>query len=305
MQSFKDEANDLVSVYIISCNRPLYLKRAIMSVVNQTYKNIEILIVDDASDEFDFKSYIEDLDLPTHIMIKTFQNESSKRANFCRNLALNNASGKYITGLDDDDYFHPKRVEIMLNAYKAGNYSAISALSCYETPTGPCSKQKLKTFLKNLLIPNRTITFEDIKVCNYLSNQILTEVSKLKSIGGFDESLPSMQDYETWFRLIKTHGPAQKLGRVLYHCALSQKSTTKRSGKKLEGHKFFYRKHGSEFDLKDRRSFRINLEYKRQGRVTISTLLKNVNKKNFTRVMYLMVFKSCINSPYFLSRKRY
>ena len=48
MQSFKDEANDLVSVYIISCNRPLYLKRAIMSVVNQTYKNIEILIVDDA-----------------------------------------------------------------------------------------------------------------------------------------------------------------------------------------------------------------------------------------------------------------
>ena len=304
MQSFKDEANDLVSVYIISCNRPLYLKRAIMSVVNQTYKNIEILIVDDASDEFDFKSYIEDLDLPTHIMIKTFQNESSKRANFCRNLALNNASGKYITGLDDDDYFHPKRVEIMLNAYKAGNYSAISALSCYETPTGPCSKQKLKTFLKNLLIPNRTITFEDIKVCNYLSNQILTEVSKLKSIGGFDESLPSMQDYETWFRLIKTHGPAQKLGRVLYHCALSQKSTTKRSGKKLEGHRHFYRKHGFEYGKLDRKSFRINLEYKKLGCVTFKTLLKNINRKNYTRVLYLIIFKSCIYPPYLLPSKR-
>jgi len=278
---------DLVTIYITSFERPKSLTRAIESALHQSYSNIEIIVVDDGSKNFDVENYLKSYEN----LIILIKNTSSRGANHCRNLALNAATGKYITGLDDDDYFHSTRVEELERAYQNSNCSAVASMSSYYTPSKSLALFKLKNALKNLIIPNRQIRFSDIKRCNYLSNQVLTEVSKLKDIGGFDENLPSLQDWDTWFRLIHKHGPALKIGKVLYHCHESRDSISKRSGSKLEGHKHFYRKHGRHFNALDRKSFRLSLEYKRYGKVCGKSLYRNVHSSNISRVLYLLFFK--------------
>ncbi|HHS9996570.1 TPA: glycosyltransferase family 2 protein, partial [Klebsiella pneumoniae] len=90
----------LVSVYITTCNRLDKLKRAVRSVQEQTFENIEILICDDASTDGTEK-YVQEL-IREDNRIRYFRNQTSKGACAARNLGIFNAKGQYITGLDDD-----------------------------------------------------------------------------------------------------------------------------------------------------------------------------------------------------------
>ena len=96
------ENQPLVSVIIPTKNRADLLKRAIDSVLEQTWQNYEIVVVDDASDD-DTPNLLAELskDHP----IKVITNEVSNGAAACRNIAINQAEGEYIAGLDDDDFF--------------------------------------------------------------------------------------------------------------------------------------------------------------------------------------------------------
>lgn len=97
--------------------RPIELKRAIESALNQTYTNWEMIIVNDSPD-FDYSS-IENSDILKDERIKYFKNKENKGLNYSRNVALDNISenSDYITFLDDDDWLNSeclnKAVEII------------------------------------------------------------------------------------------------------------------------------------------------------------------------------------------------
>lgn len=103
----------LVSVIIPTYARSQYICRAIDSVLNQTYKNIEVIVVDDNGENTEnqlatfqtLKSYI-DKEQITYITHKTNRNGSA-----ARNTGIFNAKGEYICLLDDDDEFFPEKVE--------------------------------------------------------------------------------------------------------------------------------------------------------------------------------------------------
>ncbi|OOR12827.1 glycosyl transferase family 2 [Bacillus cereus] len=104
----------LVSVVIPAYNRPKYLIRAIVSVLQQTYKNIEVIVCDDSTNN-NVQNSIQPL-LNLYPQIKYFKNE--------KNLFLDNwhrcyetASGEYINFLMDDDLFHPQKIEKMMSYY--------------------------------------------------------------------------------------------------------------------------------------------------------------------------------------------
>lgn len=95
--------NQLVSVYITTCNRLEKLKKALASVQNQTYTNIEIIVADDSSSdgtEAYMCRYIKEFN-----NIKYIRNNERKGACINRNNAISLAQGYFITGLDDDDEF--------------------------------------------------------------------------------------------------------------------------------------------------------------------------------------------------------
>lgn len=114
----------LVSVVIPTHKRPVaYLSRAVESVRSQTYQNIEIIIVDDSTEAFEKRAeterYIRSLN---DSRIQYYQNETNLGGALTRNRGIACAKGKYITFLDDDDEYLPRKIEKQTEFMEAGSY---------------------------------------------------------------------------------------------------------------------------------------------------------------------------------------
>lgn len=106
--------NKLVSIIVPVFNVEKYLKEALESVVNQTYKNIEIICVNDGSTDNSMQILEEYIAKDTRIRILTQQNKGLSAA---RNTGLKEANGEYIYFLDSDDYFDLEVVEKTVNLF--------------------------------------------------------------------------------------------------------------------------------------------------------------------------------------------
>ena len=93
--------NPLQSVIIPTYNRKEVLADAIDSVLNQHNINLEIIIVDDCSTD-GTEEYVKSL---TDKRIRYFRNEKNSRPDYSRMIGFRNSRGKYVTFLDDDDYY--------------------------------------------------------------------------------------------------------------------------------------------------------------------------------------------------------
>lgn len=109
----------LVSVIMPSYNTAPYIKETIQSVLNQTYTNWELIIVDDCStdDTEDVLATINDS------RIRYFKNEKNSGAAASRNKALREAGGQWIAFLDSDDLWMPEKLEKQISFMEKNNYS--------------------------------------------------------------------------------------------------------------------------------------------------------------------------------------
>jgi glycosyltransferase involved in cell wall biosynthesis len=106
--------SSLVSIIIPTFNRAGAIKRAIYSCLNQTYQNIEIIVVDDASNDntFDVVNSIGDN------RIRYYKHKLNKGAGAARNTGLANVKGEYVALLDSDDEWHSQKVQLQLDVFK-------------------------------------------------------------------------------------------------------------------------------------------------------------------------------------------
>jgi glycosyltransferase involved in cell wall biosynthesis len=104
------DGNALVSVVIPVYNRVVPLKRALKSVVAQTYKNLEVLVVDDGSTE-DMKSVVDEFQ---DVRITFLRNQINTNANVCRNIGIQKATGTYIAMMDSDDEWLAEHIAVRL-----------------------------------------------------------------------------------------------------------------------------------------------------------------------------------------------
>ena len=191
--------NNLVSVLIVTYNRPKLLIRAINSVLSQTYENIELIIVDDASHTKN--------KLPNDNRLKYFKNKINKGAQFCRNKGLEIAKGELFLNLDDDDFFHYNRIEILVNYFNKNNYSFICSNYIYFNKT--LNSSSINKYCKKI------ITIDDILFENFAGPSIITKTMYLRELGGWDLNLNSAQDHDMWIRLILEKGPAYRISEFL------------------------------------------------------------------------------------------
>lgn len=113
--------NTLVSIITPSYNSSRFIADTIISVLNQTYRNWELLITDDCSNDNSvdiINSYIKD-----DSRIKLFKSTQNIGAAAARNISIRNASGKYIAFLDSDDVWNPDKLELQLAFMRNNNYS--------------------------------------------------------------------------------------------------------------------------------------------------------------------------------------
>ena len=108
---------DKVSVIIPTYNRFKYVLNSINSVRNQTYKNIEIIVINDCSTQNEYYNY----DFGIDVKIIHLQENSKNKfgygcAGYVRNEGIKISTGKYIAFLDDDDIWLPNKIELQINA---------------------------------------------------------------------------------------------------------------------------------------------------------------------------------------------
>lgn len=208
-----------VSVIIPTYNRLSLLKKAMESVLTQTYTNFEIVVVDDGSSD-GTREYL----LPLNDQrIKSVLLDTNKGANAARNAGIRKADGRYIAFLDDDDEWLSDKLEKQVNIFKHNNdvgivYSTAVIMLVNENieyNTAPEAKGKI---FNELLLSN---------VIGSTSTVILRR-ELLSMHGMFDERMPSMQDYELWLRLSKhTEVDFVKKPLILYRCTTKKDSVSK------------------------------------------------------------------------------
>lgn len=111
--------NELVSIIMPSYNTAKFISKTIESVLEQTYKNWELLIVDDCSTD-NTDEIVSKYDDDRIIYLK---NKKNSGAAVSRNKALKNAKGKWIAFLDSDDLWYPTKLEEQIKYMKKNKYS--------------------------------------------------------------------------------------------------------------------------------------------------------------------------------------
>ncbi|MCM3029813.1 glycosyltransferase family 2 protein [Niallia sp. MER 6] len=110
-----------VSVIITTYNVEKYILFALDSVLRQSYKNIEIIIVDDCSSD-NTKNILENIG---DSRIKIYFNENNKGPSYSRNKGIEKATGKYVAILDSDDWWEDSRLEKCIEAIEKSNVNVI------------------------------------------------------------------------------------------------------------------------------------------------------------------------------------
>ena len=109
-----------VSIVTPYQNSGVFFKKALHSVINQTHKDWEWIIIDDCSKEKE-SSYLEDLSKKEK-RIKVIHNKTKKGPAYCRNLGIKNSTGDFIAFLDSDDFWSYEKLEKQLNFMLENNY---------------------------------------------------------------------------------------------------------------------------------------------------------------------------------------
>lgn len=223
---------DKISVILTSYNRVELLKRAINSVLKQSYNNFELIIIDDFSELNTQKILDEYEGFDERITIFRMKNNSG--ANVCRNKGISLATGKFYTGLDDDDFFHPDRLSILSNAFE-DDYSFVC--DNYLVQDGKKLKKRFNSGVK-------VFSADDLAKINQAGNQIFTYLERIRKITGFDENLKRLQDQDTWYRLSLEFGKFQRIDNASYVMDTSHEiSRITKSNKEYDSYLAFYNKH--------------------------------------------------------------
>ncbi|WP_063331609.1 glycosyltransferase [Marinomonas sp. TW1] len=259
-----------VTVYIPTFNRVEMLKRAVKSVLDQSFSSFEVIVVDDCSSD----GTIEFLDAIGKIdsRVRYFQNSKNSGACVSRNKAIKEARGKFITGLDDDDEFMPHHLEVLVRSFDE-KYSFISVSILEDVGKGRIERS----------VDCGLISLDRLLHYNAVGNQVFTLTSRMRSINGFDESFPAFQDYDTWIRLVLAYGSGKKIKQATYiwHTAHEQERISHNKEKRLLALDLFLKKNKRYMSKSHFKSVYIMKKKIENTEFTILSFLLNVNKFNF------------------------
>ena len=183
---------DLVSVIIPYYKKRDFISGTIESVLKQSYKNFEILIIYDDSSDTDY-SFIKEIKKKDS-RIAIIRNINKLGAGVSRNLGISKSKGNYIAFLDADDTWHIDKLEKQINFMKKNNYSAThTSYSIVNENKDVIGKRIARDFLK----------IDDLlKSCDIGTSTVVLQKNLLNKDTEF-ASLATKEDFVLWLRLLK------------------------------------------------------------------------------------------------------
>ncbi|MFF2091710.1 glycosyltransferase family 2 protein [Paenibacillus sp. NPDC058174] len=192
------EEKPLVSILIRTCGRPAMLREALQSVRNQTYTNIEVVIVEDGPDISRGMIEKEFNDLT----IQYYATEAKVGRCVVGNIAMEKANGKYLNFLDDDDVLYADHIEVLCYQLLNNPDKKAAYAHAFETPVKIISRdpyeyiemfhnvQHRQPFNRLILIHHNYFPIQ----CVLFSKELFTE------LGGIDTELEVLEDWDLWLK---------------------------------------------------------------------------------------------------------
>ncbi|WP_407271095.1 glycosyltransferase [Radiobacillus sp. PE A8.2] len=171
-----------------------YVGKAITSALQQTYQNIEIIVVDDGSTRYvdkiaPFRNFI------------TYVKKSNGGTATALNEGIRRAAGEYVVWLSSDDEFLPEKVETQLAFMKKQDaqisYTNFSLIN---------GRSRVTMSKCNVSFPNKLAFYKSLKAgCTINGSTIMIKKALFQDVGMFDDSLRYANDYDLWIRMILTY----------------------------------------------------------------------------------------------------
>lgn len=189
------ETQPLVSVIIATHNRPESLKYAVASVLNQTYPNVEIIVVNDAGEPVD--DLLAGLNMRGNIV--SLRHEQNKGPAATRNTGLRAARGKYIAYLDDDDIFFPNHIEVLVTGLES---SAYRFAYTHAHRSHQVQQNGRYVEIGRSQPYGCSVTHDQLLVRNLIPTLcIMHERACIEEVGYFDETFRTHEDWDMWIRM--------------------------------------------------------------------------------------------------------
>lgn len=186
-----DRESGLVSIIMPSYNTSKFISKTIESVINQTYKKWELIIVDDCSSDMTdevVKKFLKDK------RIKYLKNEKNSGAAVSRNKAIRESKGQYVAFLDSDDLWKPTKLEEQIHFMRNNNY--------FFTYTNYEEIDENDIFLKTTISgPKKINKFSMYRYCWVGCLTVMYDASKVGLIQ--IEDIKKNNDYAMWLKIIK------------------------------------------------------------------------------------------------------
>lgn len=184
----------LVSVIVPVYNAEMFLRETIETILNQTYKKYELILVDDCSTDNSvniINKYKE-----KDKRIKLIKNQKNSGAAVTRNNGIKKAVGQYISFIDADDKWEPTKLERQIKFMKENNCEF--SFTSYQFADEFCN-----LIDKKVIVPS-TITYKQaLKNTTIWTSTVMLDMAKLKKEDIYMPNLKRGQDTATWWKILK------------------------------------------------------------------------------------------------------
>src|SRR5688500_6926597 len=210
-------AAPLVSVVLIFFNAASFIEEAIASVFGQTYRNWELLLVDDGSVDRSTdiaKGYADKH--PDRVRYLEHAGHQNQRMSASRNLGIRHASGKYIALLDADDLWLPNKLERQVAILESHpDVGMLYGAPLYWRSWDPGRVDGMDDYAPPLGVPLSTVFQPPALLtlqlagtaCSPCPSDVLLRHDVVKAVGAFDETFPGLFEDQAFYAQVKLHAP--------------------------------------------------------------------------------------------------
>jgi glycosyltransferase involved in cell wall biosynthesis len=233
----------LITVYITNYNYGKYLKQSIESVLNQSFQDFELIIIDDGSTD-DSKTIIESYENNPKIKVVY---QSNKGLTISNNTALKLSQGNFILRLDSDDYFHSDALTNLLTGFHSDEIGMVFG-DWYEVDElGDIIERKQRhNFKKNVTLYDQPAH----GACTMFRKSCLVKIN------GYDESITRQDGYELWLRFIQNF-KINNINIPIFYYRQHNLSLTKDEKKLLNTRAEILEFHALKYSKKNKKFFAI------------------------------------------------
>ncbi|RLG07017.1 MAG: glycosyl transferase [Thaumarchaeota archaeon] len=204
-------------------NEEASIKKAIKTVIDQTYKKFELIVIDDGSTD------------GTSNIVKTLQklderiiylrNEENRGTTYSLNRGLRKASGEYIARIDGDDWYHPRKLELQVKFLeRRSEYGIVGTFYILVDESGHAVKVRLPVTHSEIM---KRMAYRNA----FAHSSIMVRRSVLDMVGYYDERYEYAQDYDLYFRILEVSKGYNLPSYLLYRMRRRQgrRTLTKRT----------------------------------------------------------------------------